>query len=529
MPDLEPITKEQLYTEIVALKERNMQLEYQLAQVNRLLFGQKRERFVASEQPQQATLFSTPNAEKEEKELLGTAVENSVKAAEAVVKKKGQIAGKPNPNHAGRNEFPAHLPRVVEILTSPIVENNPLGFKKIGQIVTETLDYTPAKLFVRQRVREKYVAKMTSTSQNEPQNTVSEQGITEGVIIAPMPDRPLPKAIADAGLLAQVLVDKFVDHLPIDRQAKRWKRESGIDIKGSTVVGWIDGTCQLLQPLYEKLTELVFDTAYLQADETTLKSLENAPKGKTHTSYQWVYRNTEKDLILFDYQRGRSGECLHPMVKKHQGVLQTDGYKVYAALNGLPNLKLANCWAHARRKFFDARQNDPQKAEIALGFIQKLYKIEDEAREQNVSKVAKDELLQRRQQKSTPILIEFKEWLDAQLLKTLPKSPIGIAIAYALNRWAKLTLYTTDPNIEIDNNRIENAIRPLALGRKNYLFVGSDEGGSRTAMMYAFFASCHAHNVNPLAWLTDVLIRMPNHPINKIDELLPHIWKVEGA
>jgi transposase len=246
LPDLAPISKEQLYLENVALKEQITSLQFQLGQVNRLLFGQKRERFVAAEQPQQATLFSIPDAEE-------TAVESAVKTAEPVVKKKGQIAGKPNPNHAGRNEFPAHLPRVVEILTSPIVENNRLGFKKIGQIVTETLDYTPAKLFVRQRVREKHVVKTAQESQNEPQNEPqntnksNEQTIDadfEGVIIAPMPDRPLPKAIADAGLLAQVLVDKFVDHLPIDRQAKRWKRESGIDIKGSTVVGWIDGTCQ---------------------------------------------------------------------------------------------------------------------------------------------------------------------------------------------------------------------------------------------------------------------------------------------
>ncbi len=260
-----------------------------------------------------------------------------------------------------------------------------------------------------------------------------------------------------------------------------------------------------------------------------MKSLENAPKGKTHTSYQWVYRNAEKDLILFDYQRGRSGECLHPKAKKHQGVLQSDGYKVYAALDGLPNLKLANCWAHARRKFFEAKLNDPQKAEIALDFIQKLYKIEEEAREQSEQNVAKDQLLQRRQEKCPPILSQFKEWLEAQLPKTLPKtlpkSPIGIAIAYTLNRWAKLAIYATDPYIEIDTNRIENAIRPLAIGRKNYLFVGSDEGGNRSAMMYAFFASCHAHNVNPLAWLTDVLMRIATHPISKIEQLLPHIWK----
>jgi transposase len=545
LPDLEDISKEALYTEIVELKETNdelkgqvMTLEFQLAQANRLIFGQTRERFVPSEQAQQGSLF--------DQEVIGKPVENSSHIEQTiVVKKKGQIAGKPNVNHNGRNEFPAHLPRVVEILTPQIVTNHPQIFKKIGQQITETLDYTPAKLFVRQRVREKYVVKTPTTNENASQNTdngsdadkdsTSENKLNtataianldslanfEGVIIAPMPDRPLPKAIADAGLLAQVLVDKFVDHLPIDRQAKRWKRESGIDIKGSTVVGWIDGTCDLLMPLYEKLTELVFDTLYLQADESTLKSLENAPKGKSHTSYQWVYRNVEKGLILFDYQRGRSGNCLHPNVKKHQGFLQTDGYSVYDALEGLPNLTLCNCLAHARREFFDAKQNDPQRAEIALTFIQKLYDIEKKAKEENKSK---EELLKQRQEHCPSILAEFKKWLEDQHLKTLPKSPIGKAIAYTLNRWAKLTVYITDPILEIDNNRIENAIRPLALGRKNYLFVGSDEGGKRTAMMYSFFATCAAHNVNPLAWLTDVLQRLPSHPVNRIEQLLPHKW-----
>ena len=554
LPDLEMVSKEALYTENVELKGRVSTLEFELSQLKRLVYGQTRERFIPAQVAQQATLFN--------QEPLTQSVDTTpeVVVMEAV-KQKGQKAGVLNPNHNGRNAFPEHLRRETEVLIPLIVINNPLSFTKIGEIVTETLDYTPAKLFVRRRVREKYAFKPTNKKQkaydptNDPTNTDNLEQSTndtvniavntpnlpqniptvptvptvalqaedwEGVFIAPLPERALPKSIAESGLLAQVMVDKFVDHLPIDRQAKRWKRESGIDIKGSTVVGWIDGTCDLLMPLYDKLTELVFDCRYLQADESTLKSLENAPKGKTHTSYQWVYRNTEKNLILFDYQRHRADECLHPSVKKHQGCLQTDGYKVYDALKGLPNLTLANCLAHARRKFFDATQNDPKRAESALTFIQQLYKIEKYAQDEKLSKV---EITKLRQEKCPPILKKFKEWLQTEQLKTIPKSPIGKAIDYTLNRWEKLTIYITDGNIAIDNNLIENAIRPLALGRKNYLFVGSDEGGKRTAMMYSFFATCKAHNVNPLEWLTDVLNKIPNYTINKIHELLPHIWK----
>jgi transposase len=538
LPDLEGVSKEALYIENVALKAANLDLtgrmatlEFQFAQLNRLVFGQTRERFIPAQVAQQATLFN-------QEPLLEVAATTPDLVVTESVKKKGQKAGVPNPNHNGRNAFPEHLRREVEVLTPVMVVNNPFSFTKIGEIVTETLDYTPAKLFVRRRVREKYVFKPTPKKQNNeadegenthlsaPLNTALMEGLPdnrEGVFIASLPERALPKSIAESGLLAQVLVDKFVDHLPIDRQAKRWKRESGIDIKGSTVVGWIDGTCNLLMPLYDKLSELVFECRYLQADESTLKCLENAPQGKTHTAYQWVYRNTEKNLILFDYQRHRSGACLHPNVKKHQGCLQTDGYTVYDALEGLAKLTLANCMAHARREFFEAKANDPQKAEIALTFIQKLYKIEKKAQEDNLTI---QQIKQLRQEKCPPILKEFKEWLEEQQLKTTPKSPIGKAIGYTLNRWAKLTVYSTDGNISIDNNLIENAIRPLALGRKNYLFVGSDEGGKRTAMMYSFFATCKAHNVNPLQWMTDVLNKITNYNINKIHELLPHLWKM---
>ena len=557
LPDLEGVSKEALYTENVALKTtvftleaakidltgRVATLEFQLAQLNRLIYGQSRERFVPTQVAQQATLFN------QEPIPQSVATTPDVVVTE-MVKQKGQKLGVPNPNHNGRNAFPEHLRREVEILKPLIVLHHSHHFIKIGEVVTETLDYTPAKLFVRQQVREKYAFKPTPKKQNNqaneaqnnnddaPSNTDKDGALNsahpnvpfivplpdnrDGIFIAPLPERALPKSIAESGLLAQVMVDKFVDHLPIDRQAKRWKRESGMDIKGSTVVGWIDGTCDLLMPLYHKLTELVFECRYLQADESTLKSLENAPKGKTHTSYQWVYRNTEKSLILFDYKRHRSGECLHPNVKKHQGFLQTDGYSVYDALEGLPKLTLVNCLAHARREFFDAKANDPKRAEIALTFIQQLYQIEKEVKDK---KRTKEEITKIRQEKCPPILEKFKKWLEDEQLKTLPKSPIGKAIAYTLNRWAKLTVYTTDGNIDIDNNLIENAIRPLALGRKNYLFVGSDEGGKRTAMMYSFFATCKAHNVNPLEWLTDVLNKIPKYSIAKIHELLPHIWK----
>jgi transposase len=525
LPDLDNISKEALYIENVALKSQITDfknqvadLKFQLSNLTRAVFGQTRERFVPAVSPQQASLFTPPQTMPTEVILSENKGENK---GENTEKKKGQAAGKANPNHNGRNAFPAHLPREVVVLTPQAVSANPDDFSKIGQEITETLDYTPAKLFVRQYVREKYAVGAQKLNQDAP-----NESMTEGVVIAPMPERPLPKAIAEAGLLAQVMVDKYVDHLPVDRQAKRWKRESGIDISGSTVVGWQLGVQDLLMPLYEKLTDTVFECEYLQADESTMKCLENASKGKSHMAYQWVYRNVEKGLIVFDYQRGRGGDCLHPKVKTHQGFLQTDGYVVYDALEGLPNLRLMNCLAHARREFFDAQQNDPENAAIALDFIQKCYKIEDDIAKEGLGV---EHIKQRRQEKTVPILTDFKVWLEAQTYKVLPKSPIGKAIAYTLNRWDKLTLFVTDGRLEMDNNRLENAIRPLALGRKNYLFAGSDEGGKRAAMMYSLFACCKLHNINPREWLADVLQRLPTHPINKIEYLLPHLWVKAGG
>ena len=326
MPPFETLSKEELYIQAVQLHGENEQLKFQLAQFNKLVFGQKRERFIVSDSAIQATLFN-PNP---------PLVVSVAPVAQTGPKPKGQKAGVPNPNHKGRNAFPAHLPRVVEVLLPEVVEANPGHFAKIGQEITETLDYAPARLFVKQRIRERFVAKpeneiialiaeqvaeqvavaqiapTTEISENvsvanigDAQNNATEPSTepiivpvvpkyTEGVYIAPMPSRPLPKAIAEAGLLAQIQIDKFIDHLPIDRQAKRWKRESGINITGSTVIEWSIGTYNLLLPLYDKLVELVFNCTYLQADESTIRCLQDAPIGKSHTSYQWVYRNVYK-------------------------------------------------------------------------------------------------------------------------------------------------------------------------------------------------------------------------------------------
>ena len=567
MPPFEGLSSEAIYAKAVQLYERNEQLEFQLAQFNRLVFGQKRERFIASEPPTQATLF-TPD--------VPVVAPVAAPVIQTGPKPKGQKAGVSNPNHKGRNAFPAHIPRVVTVLQAQEVAANPSHFAKIGQEIVETLDYQPARLFVKQYVKERHAAKPkneiiaqiveatleqnteivehiskkitedaanqalvptfeaqieTIGTQIEPINaqieakTAAIPNYTEGVYTASMPSRPLPKAIAEAGLLAQIQIDKFIDHLPIDRQAKRWRRESGINITGSTVVEWSLGTYNLLMPLYEKLIELVFDCDYLQADESTIKCLENAPKGKSHTSYQWVYRNVKQNLVLFDYQRGRSGECLHPNVKKHKGFLQTDGYSVYDSLDKLPDLTRVNCLAHVRREFFEAKDNDTKRAEIALQFIQNLYKIEEEARTKNLTP---EQITALRIEKATPILTEFKTWLDKEALNILPQSAIGKAFTYAIKRWNKIAIYAKNGCLEIDNNRIENAIRPLALGRKNYLFAGSDEGGKRAAMMYSFFATCAAHNINPLSWLTDVLNRITDHNIKSIHELLPHIWAEKG-
>lgn len=467
-------------------------LKHQLDNLQKLIFGSKHERFVpAGNHPSQLILDI-------QAEAVAAVKITDVKKIEYTRVNKEVTITQPHP---GRHKLPEHLQRK-EIIIAP--QENTDGLKKIGEEITEELEYEPGKLFVNRYIRPKYA---------KPDN--------EGVIIAPMPERPLPKAIAGAGLLTQIVIDKYVDHLPLYRQMERFKRE-GVNMPYSTLSHWVSSTCALITPLYNAHKKTILQSSYLHADESPIKVLDKEKKGETHRGYYWVYQNSIDGLVLFDYQPGRGREGPQAMLKYFKGHLQTDGYVVYDFFKQTEDITLLHCMAHARRKFYDAMQNDKHRAEIALQQIGKLYDIERKAKQQQLNA---EEVVRLRQAQALPILQQLGGWMKEQYVTTLPKSPIGQALGYSIQRWDELMIYAGDGKLNIDNNPVENSIRPIALGRKNYLFAGSHEAAQRSAMLYSLLGTCKLHGINPFVWLRNVLQRIATHPINKIEELLPHKWQ----
>jgi transposase len=367
------------------------------------------------------------------------------------------------------------------------------------------LELIPAKLFIKRYIRPKYI-------HQEDQESLTYKGV-----IAELPVFPIEKGIAGPGLLAQVMIDKFVDHLPIYRQIQRFKRED-INIPSSTINGWQEAVCNLLEPLYENLKHRVLSQGYLQVDETPIRVLDKSKKGKTHRGYHWVYYSPLERMVLFDYRKGRGRDGPKDLLKNFSGYLQTDGYSVYDFFANQKEITHLNCMAHARRGFEKALDYDKIRAEYAMEIFQRLYAIERVAKEQNMSPEQRHVL---RLDESLPLLNELGKWIAETYKTVLPKSPIGKAMAYCIPRWDNLMNYLKDGSLEIDNNLAENAIRPIALGRKNYLFAGSTRGAERAAMFYSFFGTCKKNNVNPFEWLRKVLEVIPEHKVNKLHELLP--------
>lgn len=469
-----------------ALAIEHMQLRHELDQLKRLVFGSRHERFIPTTPQEQLALG-----------LSVKAMESpapSVQTIEYTRKKKETSSEK---LHTGRMKLPASLPRE-QVIIEPTQDVS--GWIKIGEEITEELERIPGKLFVRQYVRPKYA---------KPDG--------EGVVIGELPSRAIDKGIAGPGLLAQIIIDKYTDHLPVHRQVQRFERE-GIKLPASTLTDWISATCALLDPLYEVLRKEVLSCTYVQVDETPIKVLDKEKKGTTHRGFHWVYYAPQERLVLFDYREGRGREGPTECLKGFKGYLQTDGYAVYEDFDKKPGITLLHCMAHARRKFDEAKDNDMVRASHVLSEMQKLYALESEAKENELSV---DELYQRRQQ-IVPVLDDLKQWMLENYQSVLPQSVIGQAIHYSLQRWDKLCLYTTNGRLQIDNNLVENAIRPVAIGRKNYLFAGSHNGARRAAMLYSFLGTCKINRVNPFEWLREVLTRIQEHPIKNLQQLLPH-------
>ncbi len=470
-----------------------LQLKQQLAQLQKMIFGSRHERFIPAEPTHPQLSLDIPT------ESAATATITSIKQISYT---KSNVVVEPRPLvHPGRMKLPESLRRE-QIIIEPSEDTG--DCKKIGEEITEVLEYEPGELYVKQYKRIKYA---------KPDNT--------GVIIGKLPSRPLEKAMAGEGLLAQIITDKYIDHLPLHRQMQRFER-SGVKLAYSTLTDWVSSTCGLITPLFEALKAEVLQSNYLHADETPIKVMDKDKKGETHRGYYWVYQNSIDKIALFDYQEGRGREGPVEILKDFTGYLQTDGYVAYDIFAKKQGITLIHCMAHASRMFNDALDNDEQRATHALKEIQKLYIIERICQEEQLSF---EQIKEVRKLKSVRILRDLGLWLQQQYLQVLPKSAIGKAIGYSLERWERLSAYVNDGRLNIDNNPVENSIRPVALGRKNYLFAGSHEAAKRSGMLYSLLGTCKMHGIEPATWLKDVLHRIADHPINQIQDLLPHRYK----
>ena len=425
-------------------------------------------------------------------------------------------AGKTSAERPPRGpRLPEHLP-VREIILDPEeVKAEPEAWTRIGEEVTEQLDYTPAS-FVRVRlVRPKYVRK---DRRDLPP------------VIAPLPPSLRERSLAAPSLLAHCMVSRYRDHLPWHRLEQIYAG-LGVEISRQTLSNWSGMAADAAGLVVREIGETVFSGGYVQIDETPVEYLSPG-HGKTKIGYLWVAHNPAVKAVIFHWRTGRAATCLHEIVpEEFKGVIQCDGYSAYGSFAQSPAragaIRLAGCWAHARRAFFEARQYS-QDAMWVLQRIQSLYAVEERLRE---SRAGPAERLAARRDQSRPVVDE----LHAKLLHWhqshthLPKSPVGGAIRYALGQWPNLTVFLEDGRVEIDNNLVENTIRPSAVGKKNWLFIGDAKAGDRAAVFYTLLGNCRRHGVDAHAYLLDLFTRLPSLTNQRIKEITPAAWAEKSA
>ena len=412
-----------------------------------------------------------------------------------------------------RRPLPAELPRETETI-APKQEACPdCGGKlrPLGEDVSEVLEYVPARFKVIRTVRPKLSCACCSR-----------------IVQEPAPYRPIDKGLAGPGLLAHVLVSKYADHLPLYRQSEIYAR-SGIDLDRSTLADWVGGASRTLRPLVDALKRYVLSAEKLHGDDVPVPVLEPG-HGKTKTGRLWTYVRDDRptgsetaSAVWFAYSPDRKGEHPAAHLKDYRGILQADGYAGFNRLYETGTIVEAACWAHVRRKFFDLYQaHRSPLAKEALERIAQLYAVEKEIRGRPPA-----ERRDVRQTRSRPVLDVMHLWLKAAMAKLSRKSDVAKAIHYALDRWPALMLFLEDGRAEMDNNAAERALRAVAIGRKNYLFAGSDAGGERAAAIYSLLGSAKLNGIDPEAYMTELLRRIAGHPINRIEELLP--WRLLPA
>ena len=479
----------------------NANLQHQLEQLLRKLYGKKSEKL----DPDQLLLFAH--------EIL------EASAPETTPKPETPAATPKLINGHGRKPLPASLPRKRVVHDIP-AEQRPcpdcgVERRPIGEAVREQLEYVPASLIVIEHVRPKYACASCQAN----------------VVIAERLPEPIEKGLPGPGLMAQVIVSKYADHLPLYRQEGIFKR-FGVELSRSTMCDWMAAAAGLLEPLVKAMLKRVLLSEVVQTDDTPVPVQDHDGKG-IKTGRLWVQIGDGKNrFIVYDYTSDRSAAGPERIFKGFTGYLQADAYSAYDALFRDGTIKEVGCWMHARRKFHEARTSDPVRSHLLLAWVARLYTIEEDAKAARRKHPDWDDMswhayrYELRWERSRPILDAIHAWLGLEQSKVLPKSPIGAAIGYSLNHWSALIRPLEAGFLEIDNGASERAMKPVAIGRKNWLFAGSDNGGKTAAVLMSLCATCKALNIEPFAYLRDVLDRVSTHPNSRIEELLPDCWKL---
>lgn len=502
---------EQKYSSVLEETRRMLQLALLDAnELRRKLFGIKSDNRVKKATSEgQLDLFplGAEEADVQASEVLavGEVEKSNLEQDKQAEKRKKSVASRP------RMIFPDDLPREEQVIDPEGVSEQ--EYKVIGEEVTEVLVIVPATFKIKRIIRRKWALKDPLKSDKK------------GVLIAPIPSRTIQRGLFDESVLAHLLTSKFVDHLPLYRQKQIFER-IGLKIPPSTLTDNTNAACKVLLPIYNALKRETLANLYLQVDETRLQVLEDSKNGSSHRGYLWTYHAPVDGLVFFDYRTGRDKSGPKEILKDYSGVIQTDAYEVYQSLfASKKDIQHYFCMAHIRRKFDEAVKYDKERATWAVETIAKLYKIEKEIREAEAP-LTESQIVEKRMTASSPILTEFKNWMLEEYPKVLPSSPIGKAMAYALPLMDNMKFYTLHGELQIDNNLIENSIRPVALGRKNFLFAGTHETAQNAALIYSLFATCKKHKVNPHEWLLDTLRKLNDlNYQGKFSDLLPNRWK----
>lgn len=434
-------------------------------------------------------------------QLSGSSAESVLQNLETTCRSRKKVAVR-------QHRLPENLPVVEEVIDPEPVKQKPDEWRCIGQEVSEQLDFEPARFLRRRTIRKKYVHRLD---------------FNRAPLIAPLPERLLDRSLPAPGLLAQILVAKYCDHLPLYRQEQIFTQRHKINLPRQTLARWVELVADWLQPIYKHIRTGVMAGGYVQVDETPINYLEPG-NGKTRQGYLWT-ANRPGGGVFYSWQTSRAAVCLDEIIPQNfTGIIQCDGYAAYRAFaNGRSGIELAGCWAHVRRKFYEATIQSPGTSGWLVRQIQNLYQIEANLRASHAGPKRRAAF---RASQSRPII----ERIQRALLRLkssgryLPQSLFGGAIDYALGQWPTLEVYLNDGRIEIDNNLVENAIRPTALGKKNWLFIGEADAGQRSAIIYTLVENCRCRGLDPFTYLRDVLTRLPNMTNHQIPQVVPQTW-----